>query len=78
MYIISVLDQGEERVFRAETVMMSETNLMISTGGEIKLFKPADLIELMVLEPIPDCGLPVILETSRLLYRKPQEPEVVN
>lgn len=78
MYIVSALDEGEECVFRADTVMLTPSTLMIGAGGEIHLFKPSDLLEIHVVEDVPEDQLAVLLESTRRVHRKQRIAEPVN
>lgn len=75
MYIVSALEDGEERVFRADTVMLTASTLMIGTRGAILLFKPADLLEIHIVEDLSDERLAVLLEATRAIYRKGRADE---
>ena len=78
MYIVSALDQGEERVFRADTVMLTASALMIGSSGDIHLFKPSDLLELHVIEPAAADKLDILLESTRVIHRNPDAAELLD
>ena len=74
MYKVSVLDDGEERSLLADSVMLTGSSLLVSNRDTVHLFKPTQLVELMVVEDTPDDCVGIVLETSRSVY-KGKDPE---
>ena len=77
MFLISVLDHGAERILRAETVTLTSTDIVLSHDGAVEIFKLAQLLELLIVDPAKDAPEPMV-ERARAVIRKYRKAQNIN
>jgi hypothetical protein len=77
MYLVSVLDNGAERVIRAESVTLTSTDIVIVSDGLARVYRSSQLLELLIVEPRTDAPEAVI-EAARAFIRKYRKSETLN
>ncbi|MCQ1772868.1 hypothetical protein NOI24_16280 [Neorhizobium galegae] len=77
MYLVSILDHGAERVIRAETVTLTQTDVVTASNGAVQIFKVTQLLELLIIDP-PEDAPEAVVEAARALIRKYRKAQSLN